>query len=130
MPSPYQYPWVNFGSVLVQSINSTELLLYTAPAVTIFDSILVTNTTNQDIFIDFRILGERTSPDGDVPVVQKPFLAKSRLVEKNSSIELLPTTQSIVILEAGDFAYVNSDFSGNTFDCIISYRQLLETQIA
>ena len=129
MPSPYQYPWVNFGSVLIQNVDSTELLLYTAPAATIIDSIIITNLTEKDIFIDFKILGERIPPLGDSPVAQKPFLAKRRLVEKSSGIEILPTPQSIVILEAGDFVYANSDSSRNTFDCIISYRQLLETSI-
>lgn len=129
MSSPYQYPWVKFGSVLMHNIDSTELLLYTAPAATIVDSILITNLTNKDIFVDFKVLGERIPPFGDSPVTQKPFVANRRLVEKASTIEILPTPQSIVTLEAGDIAYANSDFSGNRFDCIISYRQLLETSI-
>ena len=129
MGSPYQYPWVNFGSVLSHNVDSTELLLYAAPAATIIDSIIITNLANRDIFIDFKILGERTPPLGNSPVAQKPYLANRRLVEKASSIEILPTPQSIVTLEAGDFLYANSDFSGNRFDCIISYRQLLETSI-
>jgi len=130
LASPYQYPWVAFRSVLRQSVGSTELLLYTAPAATIFDSIIVTNTTNQDIFVDFRILGERTPPDSDDPVTEKPFIAYKRLVTAYNSIEILPSPQSIITLEAGDFAYANSDYSGNTFSCIISGRQLLETQIS
>lgn len=129
MASPYQYPWVNFCSPMRETIDSTELLLYTAPAVTIFDSILVTNKTEQDIFVDFRILGERIHPDSDDPVTEKPYVAYKRLVTKHGSVELLPSSQSMVILEAGDFAYANSDFSGNTFSCIISGRQLLETSI-
>jgi hypothetical protein len=127
--SPYQYPWVAFRSVLRQSIDSTEYLLYKAPSVTIFDSIIVTNLTEQDIFIDFRILGERIPPDLDDPEVEKPWVAYKRLVEKNQTIELLPTSQSMIILEAGDFAYCNSDYSRNLFSCIVSGRQLLETSI-
>lgn len=129
MASPYQYPWVEFGSVLVQNIDSTELLLYTAPAATIVDSVILTNTTKNDIFIDFKILGERTLPSGGSPIAQKPYIANKREIKANSSIELLPTPQSNIILQAGDFAYANSDFSGNRFDCVISYRQLLETSI-
>ncbi len=124
MPSPYQYPWVKFGSITVANIDSSEQLLYTAVNATIFDSIIVTNTTKQEIFIDFSMLTERLI-DGE-PVNQKPFVARNRLIEKYQSLELLPATQSILILEAGDFVYANSDFSNNTFDCIISYRQLLE----
>lgn len=112
-----------------QTIDSTETLFYTAPAVTLFDSIIVTNTTNEDIFIDFRLLGERTRPGEDDPVVEKPWVAYKRLVTAYNSIELLPTSQSLIILEAGDFAYVNSDLSNNTFSCIVAGRQLLETSI-
>lgn len=129
MASPYQYPWVNFGSVLSTNIDSTELLLYTAPAATIIDSIIITNLSPKEIFIFFKILGERTPPLGSSPIAYKPFLANRRVVEKESSIEILPTPQSTVTLEAGDFLYANSDSSGNRFDCVISYRQLLETSI-
>ncbi len=129
MASPYQYPWVNFFAPMRETIDSAELLFYTAPAVTIFDSIIVTNTTEQDIFVDFRILGERIQPESDDPVTEKPYVAYKRLVTKNQSIELLPSSQSMVILQAGDFAYANSDFSGNTFSCLVAGRQLLETSI-
>lgn len=112
-----------------ETIDSSELLFYTAPAVTIFDSIIVTNTTEQDIFVDFRILGERTQPDSDNPTAEKPYVAYKRVVAKHQSIELLPSPQSLVILQAGDFAYANSDFSGNTFSCLVAGRQLLETSI-
>ncbi|MGN6560759.1 MAG: hypothetical protein ACTHJ2_09570 [Candidatus Nitrosocosmicus sp.] len=121
MGSPYQYPWVKFGSVMTAGIDSSETLLYTAPAATIIDSIIATNTTDQDIFIDLRTL----RVDGD-----EPHVAYRRLVEKNNSIELLPSTQSILTLEPGDFVYAKSDFSNNLFDCIMSYRQLLEDPIS
>lgn len=124
MPSPYQYPWVKFGSVTVANIDSSELLIFTAVNATIFDSIIVTNTTEQEIFVDMSMLTERIIDE--TPVNQKPFIARKRLVEKSQSLELLPATQSLLTLEAGDFIYANSDFSGNRFDCIISYRQLLE----
>lgn len=112
-----------------ESIDSSETLFYTAPAVTIFDSIIVTNLVNKDIFIDFRLLGERTRPEGNTPVVEKPWLAYKRVVPPYSSIQLMPTSDSIAILQAGDFAYLNSDSSGNRFSCIVAGRQLLETKI-
>lgn len=129
MASPYQYPWVNFCAPMRETIDSTEILFYKSPAVTLFDSILVTNLTNEDIFIDFRILGERTRPDEDDPTVEKPWVAYKRLVPSSSSIELMPSPQSVLTLEAGDFAYLNSDSAGNTFSCIVSGRQLLETSL-
>jgi hypothetical protein len=112
-----------------ESMDSSETLFYTAPAVTLFDSIIITNLTKKDIFIDFRLLGERIRPDGDSPVVEKPWVAYKRLVPPYSTIELMPSAHSVLTLEAGDFAYLNSDCSGNRFSYIISARQLLETSI-
>lgn len=112
-----------------ETIDSTELLFYKAPAVTLFDSIMVTNLKDEEIFIDFRILGERTRPEEDDPTIEKPWVAYKRSVPANSTVELLPTPQSVLTLEAGDFAYLNSDSSGNTFSCIVSGRQLLETSL-
>lgn len=128
MSSPYQYPWVNFSAPMREVIDSTETLFYTAPAVTIFDSIIATNTSENEIFINFRILGERTQPDATDPAPEKPYVAYKRLIKKYESIEVMPSPHSILILEVGDFAYINSDSSGNTFSCIVAGRQLLETQ--
>jgi len=112
-----------------ESMDSSETLFYTAPAVTFFDSIIITNLTNREIFIDFRLLGERIRPEGNDPVVEKPWVAYKRLVPPYSTIELMPSAHSALILEAGDFAYLNSDSSGNKFSYIIAARQFLETSI-
>ena len=128
MTSPYQWPWVEFSSPAREVIDSTETLFYIASAVTIFDSIIVTNTCQNEIFVNFRILCERTQPDADNPTSEKPYIAYKRPIQKYETIELLPSSKSFVILEVGDFAYFNSDFSGNTFSCFVSGRKLLETQ--
>lgn len=129
MASPYQYPWVDFCAPMRETIDSTETLFYKAPAVTLFDSIIVTNLKDEIIFIDFRMLGERTRPEEDDPTVEKPWVAYKRSVPPYGTIELMPSAHSVLTLEAGDFAYLNSDSSGNTFSCIVSGRQLLETSL-
>lgn len=125
MGSPYQYPWVNYGSVTVADIDSTEQLLFTASKVTIIVSIIACNTTDREIFIDFNLLTERIIDD--VPVDQKPYVVKNRLLSNLQSTELLPSADSIIILQPGDFVYAKSDFSNNLWDCIMSYEELLET---
>jgi hypothetical protein len=99
-------------------IDSTELLLYLAPVTSIFHSIIATNTTERDIYIDVKCL----RPDSG-----KPTFAYKRLITKYQSIEVLPDSRSLLIMEPGDFLYAQSDFSGNTFDIIAAYTQLLET---
>lgn len=112
-----------------ETLDSSETLFYTAPSVTLFDSIIITNLTKKNIYIDFRLLGERKRPESDDLIVEKSWVAKNRLVPPHDTIELMPTGHSVLTLEAGDFAYFNSDSSGNRFSCIVSARQLLETSI-
>jgi len=122
LASPYQYPWVDFFSSLTSSIDSTPLIVCGKEKTSIVDSIFVCNTTEQDIFVDVTILGERDS------VATTVYRVKNHLLPKNGSAELISVNQvdSVLILQAGDLLYANSDFSGNTFDSIVSGRQLLE----
>lgn len=125
MASPYQYPWVNFFSTPTASIDSTSTLIGGAISTSIIDSIYVCNTSDQDIFIDITILAERNLTPITTYRIKKFFLPK------NESAELISPTHnqvnSVLILETGDTLFGNSDFSGNTFDCVVSGRQLLET---
>jgi hypothetical protein len=117
LPSPYQYPWVNFGLEMTPNIDSTPTLVFGKPNNSIVDTIVLCNTTEQDIFIDIKILGERD----DVPITV--YRVNNYLIPKLGSAQILGES---MILQAGDLLYANSDFADNTFDCMISYRQLLE----
>lgn len=119
MPSPYQYPWVNFNLAPTSTIDSTPSLVFGSDNNCIIDSIFVCNTTEQEIFIDITILSERII---DQPVTT--YFVKNYLVPKSGSAELIK--ESVLNLQAGDLMYAKSDFANNTFDCMISYRQLLE----
>lgn len=119
LPSPYQYPWVNFNLAPTSAIDSTPALVFGSDNNCIIDSIFVCNTTEQEIFIDITILSERII---DEPVTT--YFVKNYLLQKSASAELVK--ESVINLQAGDLMYAKSDFSNNTFDCMISYRQLLE----
>jgi hypothetical protein len=122
LASPYQYPWVNFFSDPTSAIDSTPIIVCGKTHTSIIDSIFVCNTTDQDIFIDITKLSERNL----VPITT--YRKRKFLIPANGSADLITANQedSLLILEAGDLLYANSDFSGNTFDCEVSGRQLLE----
>jgi hypothetical protein len=119
LPSPYQYPWVNFNLTPTSGIDSTNTLVFGSPNHCIVDSIFVCNTTDQEIFIDVTVLAER--------VVDEPtttYIVKNYLLRKSEGVELIK--ESVINMEAGDLMYAKSDFADNTFDCMVSHRQLLE----
>lgn len=118
MVSPYQYPWVKFGSTPTASIDSSALPIYGAPVTTIVDSIRLCNTSQNDIFVTIFLLAERDLVTTTTYFETKFFLAQ------NSSARI---TIDSDILQDGDILYANSDYSGNKFDTHVSWRQLLET---
>jgi hypothetical protein len=122
LSSPYQYPWVSFNLAPTANIDSTPLLVFGSESNSIVDSIFVCNTTDQEIFVDITTLSERNLQ----PITT--YIVRNFLLPGYGSAELIK--ESVINLEAGDIIYANSDFSGNLFDCMISYRQLLETKIS
>lgn len=118
MASPYQYPWVNCKSAIAVSVDSTPLIIYGAANASIFDTIFICNTSGREIFVNLYVLTAGRD------VVESPFLEYKLQVLKDTKIDILKG--SILIMEPGDILYGYSDFSGNTFDCIAPYRQLLE----
>lgn len=118
MASPYQYPWVNFTSAIAVSVDSTPLIIYGAANNSIVDSIFICNTSGKEIFVNLYILTAGRE------VVESSFLEYNLQVLKDTKIEILKG--SVLIMQAGDILYGYSDFSGNTFDCIAPYRELLE----
>jgi len=117
--SPYQYPWVNFNSSPTTAVDSTPLILFGAANNSIVDSIFVCNTSGREIFVNLYLLTER-----DPPTAINTFIEFNLQILKDQKIELIKG--SVLNMQAGDLMYGYSDFSGNTFDCIVSYRQLLE----
>jgi len=123
---------VKFYSTPTSAINSTPILIYGAPVTSIVDSIIACNTCDQDIFVDVTLLTAGRDE------VTNTYIQKRFLIPQNSSADLAaflmnsnasnPTSaNSTLILQNGDILYANSDLSGNTFDTLLSGRQLLET---
>lgn len=123
LSSPYQWPWVNFNLAPTADIDSTNTLIFGSQSNCIVDSIFVCNTSPQDIYIDITILAERVIDDPTTTYIVKKYLLK-----KSEGVELIK--ESVINLQSGDTMYAKSDFADNTFDCMISYRELLETEVS
>lgn len=117
MPSPYQFPWVNHKLEMTPQIGSTPQVVFAKAVVSILDSIVLCNTTDQEMFVDIYILRP-----GDPPITC--YRSNKLLIPKRSSIQVL---EKPMIIEANDLMYAQSDYSNHLFDCMISNEQLLET---
>lgn len=123
MASPYQWPWVDPISVPTSGVDSTPTIIYGQQITSFIDSVHLCNTTDQDIYVDIKILGERE--EDNQFVVKEAYLARKLFIPKFGRIEVMGMPKT---MQSGDLMYANSDFSGNFFDSHISARLLLETQ--
>ena len=108
-------PFVDFKLYTTVQIGSTPTLIFGKPNTCRIDEVQITNTVSDNIFVDIYVLRE----DGTTP-----FFRKHQAVAAYQALNLLKG--SLIILEAGDLLYASSDFSGNLFDCLISYEMFLE----
>lgn len=120
MASPYQYPWVNFNLYPTSSIDSTPAIAFPASYNSIVDSIFICNTTKHDALVSLYILSERVPP-----TAVETYFVNRYLVPKWENVELMKG--SVMNLQAGDLLYAFSDNTIHEFDCLVSYRQLLES---
>ena len=118
-PTPSSYPWVNFKLAVTIGIDSTPVLMLGLEQSAMIDSIRLTNTCGSPLLADVYILREVEG------VGQTSFISYRFSLQAASALELLDG--SVLYPEAGDTIWGNSDFSGNRFDSLISYRQLLES---
>jgi hypothetical protein len=118
-PTPSAYPWVNFKLAVTIGIDSTPVLVFGLQQSAMIDSIRLTNTCGNPLLADVYILREVEG------VATSSFIAYRFSLQAASALELLDG--SVLYPEAGDTLWANSDFSGNRFDSLISYRQLLES---
>ncbi len=118
-PTPSSYPWVNFKLYPTSSVDSSPVLVFGTENAVMIDSLRLTNTSANPLLADVFILREVGSTG------QNFYIAKQFSLPAASALELLDG--SVLYLESGDTLWGNSDFSGNTYDCLISYRQLLES---
>ena len=118
-PTPTSYPWVNFKLYPTSAVDSSPVLVFGTENAVMIDSMRLTNTCGSPLLADVFILREISSTG------QIFYIARRFSLAAASALELLDG--SVLYLESGDTLWGNSDFSGNTYDCLISYRQLLES---
>jgi hypothetical protein len=118
-PTPTSYPWVNFKLYPTSAVDSSPVLVFGTEQSVMIDSMRLTNTSANPLLADVFILREISSTG------QIFYIARQFSLAAASALELLDS--SVLYLESGDTLWGNSDFSGNTYDCLISYRQLLES---
>ena len=104
-----------------KQVESTPLLVYGANNGSFVDGIWVCNTNNKEIFVSFQTLDERNLEADTYQLINNQVLAPYE------SKELLKG--AIIFMEPGDLMYGYSSFSGDTFDCHVSYRDLTEVVV-
>lgn len=115
---PFVIPLFN----IIPNIESTPTLIFGSQQSCYIDSISFCNTTDNDLFFDLFIAGERTI--NNVLVAVQAYHSKKRLLKANQTLEL--ELGALKSPQSGDLFYANSDFSGSTFDVLVSYRELTE----
>lgn len=107
---------------ITSNIGSTPIKIFGSQNSCFVDSISLCNTTNNDLYFDLKVLGERE--ENNTFITKEAYHSKKRLLKANETLEL--ELGSLKMIESGDLFYANSDFSGNFFDVLISYRELKE----
>lgn len=125
------YPWVNFKCSRSKQVSSTPTLIFGSALTCIVDSIIVVNTTSNQMLLDVTILSEIDLTPITFYLVRKmpiaPF-AKQEILNTNIQNNVgVSTTETILYMLSGDLMHANSDFVGNKFDCHVNYRELAET---
>ena len=98
-------------------ISSTAVQLFTAKSFSVVDSIFVTNTTNQSMFLTIEFLRD------DTP---STFLFNHTTLPAHTTIELLKS--SVLYLAPTNSLIGYSDYSTHYFDCHVSYREIVEEE--
>lgn len=112
------YPFVVPRMWPVMNIDSTPTIIFGNDQTTcILDSIIISNLTSNQILVSLYIAREIT-----IGTESDFIFGNSIPINPNDRIDILKG--STITLELGDLLYAYSDFSGNTFNTFISYREL------
>ncbi len=111
-------PFVNYRSTPTANINSTPAIIFGSELGCAISSIRVCNTGRNDILVTVTLLAERNL------VADNYYLIKGQSVQPGTSVELI--LGSPINMEPGDILYGSADYSGDSFDCIVSYREFTE----
>lgn len=113
--------FVEFKLRATANIDNSGAIVFQSEKACILDSIWLSNTTEENIFVDFKIIIERLV-DNETQTIESSH-TKNRILEDFKNEELLKG--SVLYMQANDIMYANSDFSSHVFDCNISYREIL-----
>jgi hypothetical protein len=108
---------INYNTQGTKQISSTSLQLLMANSPSIIDSIFVTNTTNQSMFLTIEFATVETP---------STFLFTNASLPAHTTIELLKS--SVLYLAPTNSLIGYSDYSTHYFDCHISYREIVEEE--
>lgn len=126
LTTPTSYPWVNFLPQNTSSIMNDPELIFGSVNTCIIDSIWICNTSTKDIFITIYKL---------VIDVGNFYFRNNHLVNSQSSQDVLNTSiinsvpvyaPSTMILQSTELLHAYTTTAASTFDCVVSYRQLLQ----
>ena len=128
MTVPSSYPWVNYNMTLTANIDSSPVIVFGSDTHScVLNNINVCNTSPNDISVFFYVL--RLD-------VGNAFFKFNHFISQNTSQDLLNLTtvnglpapsSSELTLQSGDILYAYSNSAINTFDCLISFSELLES---
>jgi hypothetical protein len=107
-------PYVNFKPYIVNNINNTPTKIFGSEYTCILDSAIWINLSNVPITVYAYVLKDSTQTIFCPGVEIKPLGYTDWIYN------------ATLYLEAGDFLYAYSDYSGKLFNSIVSYRQLNE----
>lgn len=110
------YPFVTFKSRPTHKVNSDNNLIFGTQFTSIVDSILIINTSKTNILVEITMLKEF---EGNPVTVT---IEKSINIPKDSKAEIL--TGMVIYAEVGDTIFAKSNYSSNTFDSLVSYREM------
>lgn len=111
-------PFTKVRRTATKQIDSTPLLVYGSDNASFVDSIWVCNKNDKNIFVNFTTLDERNNETNDFQLIN------SIVLTPYESKELL--RGAIINMEPGDLMYGYTTYGGDTFDCHVSFRELLE----
>jgi hypothetical protein len=102
------------------NINNTPTLVFGTEVYCRLDSIRIVNNSNNNILVDIKLLREIS----EVPRYFNIFNHAN--IDPYGCQDLLSIDYGgLIYVEPGDILFGNSDFSKNKFDCLISYREVL-----
>jgi hypothetical protein len=122
MPTVTTPPWVNYFNEPTTGVDSTPTLILGRQLPCIIRAMLLTNTTNQEIFIFVYFLQERLVNSIETPI--QTFFKYNFSLKPYESVDLIEGKAPF--LQAGDTVWAYTDLSGNRFDCNVMGDELTE----